>query len=94
MGEPELIKQILVKDFNIFPQRRGPGTSHPVMKHNLANIHGNDWKRVRSILSPSFTSSKMMKMYPLMEDCLTDFMVPLDDLAKTKSNVNLKRHLR
>lgn len=90
VGEPELIKTILVKDFNIFPQRRSTNTSHPIMKKNLANIVGDDWKRVRSITSPTFTSSKMKLMYPLMEDCLNDFMVHLNDLANTKSNVNIK----
>lgn len=60
------------------------------MKKNLASIVGDDWKRVRSITSPTFTSSKMKLMYPLMEDCLNDFMVHLNDLAQKKSNVNIK----
>lgn len=90
VGELELIKNILVKDFHVFPQRRIPTTSHPVMKNNVSNIVGDDWKRVRSITSPTFTSSKMKLMYPLMEECLDDFMVHLDNLANTKSNVNIK----
>lgn len=90
VGEPELIKNILVKDFNIFPQRRANESTHPIMKKNLAFIVGDDWKRVRSITTPTFTSSKMKMMYPLMEDCLKDFMVHLDDLANAKSNVNIK----
>lgn len=90
VGEPELIKNILVKDFHIFPQRRVNDSSHPIMKKNLAVIDGDDWKRVRSITSPTFTSSKMKLMYPLMEDCLNDFMVHLNDLAMKNANVNVK----
>lgn len=90
VGDPELIKTILVKDFNVFPQRRGNDTTHPIMKKNLANIVGDDWKRVRSITSPTFTSNKMRLMYPLMENCLNDFMIHVDVLAKSKCNVNIK----
>ncbi|KAJ6647417.1 Cytochrome P450 3A14 [Pseudolycoriella hygida] len=90
VGEPDLIKNILVKDFNVFPQRRNMDSSHPIMKQNLASMMGEDWKRVRSIISPTFTSNKMKLMYPLMEHCMTDFKVHLDDLANKKSNVNIK----
>lgn len=90
VGELEVIKAILVKDFNVFPTRRGADSSHPIMRKNLATIDGDDWKRVRTITSPTFTSSKMKIMYPLIKKCLTDFMVHLDDLAKTKSDVNIK----
>lgn len=90
IGEPELYKNILVKDFHAFPIRRNPQDLHPILKHTITNKVGDDWKRVRSITSPTFTSNKMQLMYPLMEECLNDFMVHLDNLAIQKSNVNFK----
>lgn len=82
---------MFIKDFNIFPQRRGFYFSHPILKKSLINICGDDWKRVRSITSPTFTSNKMkLVMYPLMENCINDFMAHVDGLIKTKSNVNIK----
>lgn len=90
VGEPELVKAILVKDFHVFPHRRSTDTSHPILKKNLANVIGDDWKRVRSITSPTFTSGKLRQIYPHMDECLNNFMVHLNDLAMKKKNVNIK----
>lgn len=90
MGKPELIKTILVKDFHLLPQRYGSGTLHPVLKKNIADIVGDDWKRVRSISAATFTASKVRQMYPFIENCVNDFMVHLEDVIKTTSDVNIR----
>lgn len=56
----KLIKQILVKDFSYFVNR---GTSHDpaeILSMSLFNIEDDDWRKMRTILTPTFTSSKMM----------------------------------
>ncbi|CAG2165468.1 unnamed protein product [Oppiella nova] len=60
------------------------------MSRNLAQLNGDDWKRVRSIVSPTFTSGKMKKMYPRIRECLTDFMNHLEGFAAKKEEVNVK----
>ena len=30
-------------------------------------VAGDDWKRIRSIVSPAFSSGKMKKMYPMIK---------------------------
>ncbi|CAG2169563.1 unnamed protein product, partial [Oppiella nova] len=89
--DPELIKQILVKDFHLFPDRSKFGRSDdPIRSRFLVSLTGDDWKRVRSIVSPTFTSGKMKKMYPMIKECLTDFMNHLKGFAAKKEEVNVK----
>ncbi|XP_054162169.1 uncharacterized protein LOC128960123 [Oppia nitens] len=90
VAEPELIKQIMVKDFHIFPNKSVRKNPHPVMSKNLADLNGDDWKRIRSITTPVFTSGKIKRMYPLMKQCSHDFAEHLRSFADQKTNVDLK----
>ncbi|CAG2177208.1 unnamed protein product, partial [Oppiella nova] len=90
VAEPELIKQICVKDFHIFTDRNTNRRMHPILSRHLVAESGDDWKRIRSIVTPTFSSSKMKKMYPMIRQCLDDFIVELDVYAKDKGDVNVK----
>ncbi|XP_054160994.1 cytochrome P450 3A21-like [Oppia nitens] len=90
IAEPELIKHVLVKDFNSFADRTRKRRIHPILKHHLIESSGDDWKRLRSIITPTFTSGKMKKMYPMIADCLNDFVNALDVYARDKQEVNIK----
>ncbi|CAG2102956.1 unnamed protein product [Medioppia subpectinata] len=62
VAEPELIKQICVKDFNVFTDRNTNTRRHPILSRHLVAESGDDWKRIRSIVTPTFSSGKMKKM--------------------------------
>ncbi|CAG2182504.1 unnamed protein product, partial [Oppiella nova] len=68
IGEPELIKNVLVKDFHLFSDRKDRPVDHKILNQHLFASRGDDWKRLRSILSPTFTSGKMKKMYPMIRE--------------------------
>jgi cytochrome P450 family 6 len=90
VADPELIKTILVKDFHLFPDRRARSSLHPIMRKNLVDLTGSEWRRVRGVISPTFTSGKMKRMYPLIRECLKDFMDHLDVFAKDRKDINVK----
>ena len=90
IAEPELIKAIIVKDFHLFPDRSPNRSTHPITSKNLLAVTGDDWKRIRTIITPTFTSGKMKKMYPLIRECLNDFMSHLEPLAKERKDINAK----
>ncbi|XP_018305128.1 uncharacterized protein [Mycetomoellerius zeteki] len=87
----ELIKTVLVKNFEAFPDRRGfADTNDTLFKKNLFSLRGEKWRNVRNLLSPSFTSSKMKIMFTLMSECAVDFVKFLSTSQADKGDINMK----
>ncbi|XP_059153010.1 cytochrome P450 3A29-like [Physella acuta] len=63
--EPELMKQVLVKDFNDYRDRMAYDKSI-LLNHEVSTglffARGGEWKKVRSIFTPSFSLSKVKSM--------------------------------
>lgn len=77
----ELVKNILVKDFNYFSDRYN--TADPKDRIGYANlffIRNPTWKALRMKLTPFFTSGKMKKMFDLMLVCVKNLDEHLDSL--------------
>ncbi|XP_042862277.1 probable cytochrome P450 6a13 isoform X2 [Penaeus japonicus] len=68
IGNPELIKSILVKDFEHFSDRRtfDLGKVNPIANDMLTNATGAHWRLIRSVVSPAFTATKTRRLLPLM----------------------------
>ncbi|XP_025265760.1 cytochrome P450 6k1 isoform X3 [Camponotus floridanus] len=66
----ELIKNILIKDFNIFYDRYNIAYPDDQLGcNNLFFIRNPVWKMLRMKLTPFFTSGKLKKMFELMLNC-------------------------
>ncbi|GFX24995.1 cytochrome P450 3A30 [Trichonephila clavipes] len=66
--DPNILRDILVKDFHIFPYRRILKSYDPIADAMVTMITGEDWKRVRTIITPAFTSKRMRQMAYIMND--------------------------
>ncbi|XP_018365880.1 PREDICTED: cytochrome P450 9e2-like [Trachymyrmex cornetzi] len=87
----ELIKTVLVKNFDAFPDRLGfADVNDSLFKKNLFSLRGEKWRNVRNLLSPSFTSSKMKMMFTLMSECAVDFAKFLSTSSADKVDINMK----
>lgn len=79
--EPEVLKTILVKEFTSFRNRSDEVKPPPPLNCGLLAARDDQWKRIRSILSPSYTTGKMKQMIPLMDDAVNVLMKKLDEVA-------------
>ena len=50
LAEPEIIKDINIKDFHLFVDRNDLVTGDPMQDRSLLNLFGDDWKKMRSIV--------------------------------------------
>ena len=68
--DPEYIKDVLVKDFAVFPHRgfRVPRWRDPLKQHLFA-LEAAQWRPLRALLTPTFTSARLRDMFPLMAEC-------------------------
>ncbi|XP_011263152.2 cytochrome P450 9e2-like [Camponotus floridanus] len=74
MRDLELIKSIGIKNFDSFQDHIFFSSSKdPLFMKNLIALRGDQWRDIRTLLSPSFTSSKMRAMFQLMSECAVNF---------------------
>jgi len=80
----DLIKKITVKDFDYFTDRRTLklGNKEEYINLMLVNRSGQDWKDLRAILSPTFTSGKIRRMFEHFNRCGHE----LGDYIQTNGN--------
>jgi cytochrome P450 family 9 len=84
--DPELIKQITIKDFDHFVDHRTQIDTEidPLFSRNLFSINGNRWKAMRTTLSPAFTGAKMRLMFQFMTECTINHLDNILAEAKKK----------
>ncbi|XP_058449383.1 uncharacterized protein LOC131429332 [Malaya genurostris] len=86
----KLIKTILVKDFNYFPNRGVyfNEKDDPLSAHIFA-IEGQKWKTLRNKLSPTFTSGKIKLTFPLVVEVCQRFCEHLSEVVQTSNDVEM-----
>jgi len=68
--DPEIINNILIKDFSYFTDRGiYVNFSNEPLSEVLFLMNNPRWKILRSKLSPAFTSGKLKQMYSQIEEC-------------------------
>lgn len=88
--DPDMIKTVLVKEcYSVFTNRRSFG---PVgfMKSAISLSEDEQWKRIRTVLSPTFTSGKLKEMFPIVGQYGDVLVRNLRKEAEKGKPVNLK----
>lgn len=91
LRDPELIKEICVKNFDNFVDRRSFMTEEmdPVYGRNVFSLKGDRWRKMRNTLSPAYTAAKMRIMFELVEKCARDFIQYFIDHPSEANSVEL-----
>ena len=62
ISDLEMIKQVTIKDFSKFTNKRVWFDEDNELASNLLGITDDHWKHVRSTLTPTFTSGKLKQV--------------------------------
>ncbi|XP_012059255.1 PREDICTED: cytochrome P450 9e2-like [Atta cephalotes] len=96
LRDPELIRDVMVRDFEHFPDHRSfvDESVEPLFGKNIFSLRGDRWKEMRNTLSPSFTASKMKFMFDLISKCSHDFVDYLVDHPEICDAIEMKGAFR
>ncbi|OWF54740.1 Cytochrome P450 3A4 [Mizuhopecten yessoensis] len=67
VGDKEMLRKILVKEFNNFSDRIIFKGFNGDLESSVNNLKGNHWKHVRNKITPAFSTGKLRKMVPLVD---------------------------
>ena len=89
--DPDILKHILVKDFNSFMDR-GFFINHDIdpLSGHLFSLEGQQWKELRTKLSPTFTSGKMKMMFSIVKSTADEMVNLLDEFRVINEPIDLK----
>ncbi|XP_071040270.1 cytochrome P450 3A8 [Parasteatoda tepidariorum] len=91
VADPEILRDVFVKDFPQFSNRRTFLSGEEVMDKMVSNLEGEEWKRVRTILTPTFTTGKLKRMIGIFKECSMTLVQNFKLSAEKKEPVNMKK---
>jgi len=99
INDPELLRHILVKDFNSFVERSSydsdtfleGGKYDKIWGRQLTSLKGDEWKQVRGTFSPIFTSGKMKGMLGFIRITADHLVKEFDKYSEGTEEVDCKK---
>ncbi|NXC58857.1 CP3AL protein, partial [Aleadryas rufinucha] len=88
--DPQIIKSVLVKDcYTTFTNRRRTDLAG-VLTNAVSLAEDEHWKRLRTVLSPTFTSGKLKEMFPIMKHYGEVLVKNVQKQVKDDSSISVK----
>ncbi|XP_051488025.1 cytochrome P450 3A29-like [Apus apus] len=88
--DPTLIKTILVKEcYGIFTNRRNFGLNG-ILESALNVAADEQWKRIRTVLSPTFTSGRLKEMFPIINLYGEKLVKNIEKKVANNESLNMK----
>ncbi|XP_057203960.1 thromboxane-A synthase [Triplophysa rosa] len=91
VADPEILRQVMVKEFSRFPNRMTIRGGTKPMSESLIMLKDERWRRVRSILTPSFSAAKMKEMAPLINMATETLLNNLKRNAESGDSFDIHR---
>lgn len=93
VSDPEILRQICIKDFDLFINHAPFQYTNEYQRNFLFSLTDDHWKKVRALISPTFTSGKIKRMFRLLDTCAQDLVVCFREQLPTNGGscrVNVK----
>nr|AAA69818.1 cytochrome P450 [Musca domestica] len=88
IADLEILKLILVTEFEVFPDRGFfVNYKSDPLSRNMARLHGEMWRKIRTKITPTFTAAPMRQMFGNVEAIGRHFMQVMEKQAEPKRNV-------
>nr|CAD7196159.1 unnamed protein product [Timema douglasi] len=89
--DPEVIKQVLVKNFTSFMDRHLDIDEkvNPV-EENLFFMKGEKWRWLRSKLTPTFSSGKLKMMFHVLTECASEMNTYVEPIASKQECIEMR----
>ena len=81
VADPETLKHILIKDFHKFQNRPDVMRGNAPMDKGLFDAKDEAWRKVRSVLTPTFSALKLRELVPLIDDAVDILLRKLEMFA-------------
>lgn len=93
--DTELIKSIFIKDFDHFINRRPSYLEDKKVFRKMLGVveDSTEWKEIRSVVSPSFTSGNIKRYSVQMKECADKLCTNLKSLASDQGKMILREEL-
>ncbi|XP_017490162.1 PREDICTED: cytochrome P450 3A9-like [Rhagoletis zephyria] len=87
VADARLLRLILIKDFNHFINRRAVTSYHIAINNGLLFAEGTTWKRLRAAASPNFTSGRLRRAVPVINNLLDKLDEYFEQAVKEKGGL-------
>nr|QTM97428.1 Cytochrome P450 [Sitophilus oryzae] len=88
--DPTIIKNIFQNDFTHFNDHGMFHHPKDVISMNLFNLIGDEWKQLRTKLTPSFSSSKLKNMFQILVEKAVILEKLIESYSSSSEPVNIK----
>jgi len=87
VSDPDFLQEVFIKQFHVFHGRRGAFEGGKIQ--NLVSSSGDQWRRHRHVINPTFSAAKLKLMSPLINGCISNVMEKLIAHADNHSEFNI-----
>lgn len=86
----DILRNVMVKDFNNFVDRSIVLASNSPLEKGLFFLNGQDWRRIRHVITPSFSSGKLKQVTAFLNESGSRLARVLEEFAEKDDLVPIK----
>uniref|UniRef100_A0A8C6RC19 Thromboxane-A synthase n=1 Tax=Nannospalax galili TaxID=1026970 RepID=A0A8C6RC19_NANGA len=91
VSEPDMIKQVLVENFNNFSNRTASGLEPKLVADSILLLRDKRWEEVRGVLTSAFSPERLNEMTPLISQACEILLEHLKHFTESRDVFDIQR---